>query len=100
VEADTDGDGFGDETQDLCPGVAGPANGCRPADLAVSETGSPNPSPVHGRFSYLVRVHNNGPAALPAGQATLADTVAPSVPLVSASPAGGGCPLGSTVRCP
>jgi hypothetical protein len=28
VEADADRDVFGDETQDLCPGVAGPANGC------------------------------------------------------------------------
>jgi hypothetical protein len=28
VEADADGDGFGDETQDPCPSVAGPQNGC------------------------------------------------------------------------
>ena len=30
-------------TQDLCPGVAGTVNGCPQADLAVSETASPNP---------------------------------------------------------
>jgi hypothetical protein len=30
VEPDTDGDGFGDETQDLCPGSAGTVNGCIP----------------------------------------------------------------------
>ena len=100
VEADTDGDGFGDETQDFCPGVAGPVNGCPPADLAVGESASPNPSPVHGRFSYLLRLHNNGPAALPAGQATLADTVAPSVTLLSASSPGGTCTPGPPVHCP
>lgn len=30
VEPDADGDGFGDETQDQCPGVAGTSNGCQP----------------------------------------------------------------------
>jgi hypothetical protein len=28
VEADADGDAFGDETQDQCPGQVGPVNGC------------------------------------------------------------------------
>jgi hypothetical protein len=31
LEADADSDGFGDETQDACPGVAGSASGCVPA---------------------------------------------------------------------
>jgi hypothetical protein len=30
IEADADRDGFGDETQDRCPGVAGTAVGCAP----------------------------------------------------------------------
>jgi hypothetical protein len=30
LEPDADGDGFGDETQDNCPGTAGPLNGCPP----------------------------------------------------------------------
>jgi hypothetical protein len=29
IEPDTDGDGYGDESQDLCLGVVGPANGCK-----------------------------------------------------------------------
>jgi hypothetical protein len=33
VEGDADGDSFGDETQDQCPSVAGPQNGC-PASVA------------------------------------------------------------------
>jgi hypothetical protein len=93
IEADTDGDGFGDESQDRCPGVPGTVNGCPQADLAVSETAIPNPSPVHGRFSYLVQVRNNGPSAVPAGLATVADTVGPSVTLVSANSPGGPCTL-------
>jgi hypothetical protein len=32
LEADTDNDAFGDETQDQCPGVPGPDNGCPPAE--------------------------------------------------------------------
>ena len=31
LEGDADSDGFGDETQDACPGIAGPASGCVPA---------------------------------------------------------------------
>jgi hypothetical protein len=31
VEPDADHDGFGDETQDRCPGVAGPQDGCLPS---------------------------------------------------------------------
>lgn len=32
IEPDADGDGFGDESQDQCPGQAGPSNGCPDAD--------------------------------------------------------------------
>jgi hypothetical protein len=32
LEQDADRDGFGDETQDLCPGQAGPESGCPPGD--------------------------------------------------------------------
>jgi hypothetical protein len=100
VEPDADGDGFGDETQDRCPGLAGTVNGCPSADLAVTESASPSPSPVHGTFSYLIQVRNTGPSILPAGLATLADTVAPSVTLISANSPGGVCTLGALVRCP
>jgi hypothetical protein len=36
VEPDADGDRFGDETQDKCPAVAAPGNGCPPAVAAPS----------------------------------------------------------------
>jgi hypothetical protein len=34
LEPDADADDYGDETQDKCPGVAGPDNGCPPAPPA------------------------------------------------------------------
>jgi hypothetical protein len=42
LEPDVDGDGFGDETQDLCPGSAGPTMGCVPP----SPPGPPAPGPA------------------------------------------------------
>ncbi len=36
VEPDADDDGFGDETQDQCPGAAGPVNGCVPVPPAAA----------------------------------------------------------------
>lgn len=38
VEPDADADGFGDETQDTCLGIAGPANGCAALAPAVKLT--------------------------------------------------------------
>jgi hypothetical protein len=43
-EPDADGDGFGDETQDRCPGVPGPEEGC-PAPAGTPPPSSP-PSPL------------------------------------------------------
>jgi hypothetical protein len=40
VEDDTDGDGYGDESQDLCPGIVGPAAGCRGTLLGSSMIGA------------------------------------------------------------
>jgi hypothetical protein len=39
VEPDADGDGFGDETQDKCPTVAAPTDGCPPVTLPPPATG-------------------------------------------------------------
>jgi uncharacterized repeat protein (TIGR01451 family) len=99
VEADADRDGFGDESQDACPGVAGPINGCPQADLSLTKAVTPNPSPVHGQFSFVVAVRNNGPSDLPAGFATVADTLPPSVTLLSATSPQASCASGNPVRC-
>lgn len=37
LEADADSDGFGDETQDACPGIAGSESGCVPAAPAPTK---------------------------------------------------------------
>jgi hypothetical protein len=42
VEPDTDGDGFGDETQDDCPGAAGPRNGCETTPPETTLTKAPD----------------------------------------------------------
>ena len=39
LEADADQDAFGDETQDQCPGTAGPQNGCPATPVASTPTG-------------------------------------------------------------
>ena len=41
LEPDADGDGFGDETQDSCPGSAGPASGCTAASPAPGKDTTP-----------------------------------------------------------
>jgi hypothetical protein len=46
VEPDADGDGFGDETQDRCPGVAGTDNGCVPPPTPRPDTTKPAVSAV------------------------------------------------------
>lgn len=38
IESDADQDGFGDETQDICPGTAGSVNGCVAAAPAIKLT--------------------------------------------------------------
>jgi hypothetical protein len=43
LEPDGDGDGFGDESQDDCPGQAGPSNGCPPGTSPPPDDGSPPP---------------------------------------------------------
>jgi len=45
VEADADGDGFGDETQDGCPALAGPLGGC-----SASTTGPADKTPPQGKI--------------------------------------------------
>jgi hypothetical protein len=57
LEPDADADGFGDETQDQCPGQSGPSNGCPPAtpDTDAPETtitkGAPNKLDKH-KFKF------------------------------------------------
>jgi hypothetical protein len=47
IEADSDADGFGDETQDACPGRAGPDGGC-PPPAPPPPASAPAPAPAPG----------------------------------------------------
>ena len=57
VEPDADDDGFGDETQDQCVGVAGPVNGC-PAPIVPAP--SPVATPVVGPTSAAAKKCRKG----------------------------------------
>jgi hypothetical protein len=50
VEPDADGDGFGDETQDQCPGVPGSSNGCPPPP-------APGPTPTEPQVPLAPQLH-------------------------------------------
>jgi hypothetical protein len=52
VEADADHDGFGDETQDGCPGVTGPQAGC-----AIPATTPPPPTPAPSKKKCKRKKH-------------------------------------------
>ena len=48
IEFDGDGDGFGDETQDQCPGVGGPSNGCPATAEPPPDTDPPDATIIKG----------------------------------------------------
>jgi len=48
LEPDADNDGFGDETQDFCPGVPGPENGCPPQPEPGPDTTPPDTTITKG----------------------------------------------------
>jgi hypothetical protein len=99
VEPDTDHDGFGDTTQDQCPGVYGSAEGCPDADLGVSSSGLGGDATAGDTLSETFTVTDHGPD--PVGQATL--TIAPDsgAQIVAATPstAGGQCSSGAMIVC-
>jgi hypothetical protein len=49
LEADADSDGFGDETQDSCPGTAGSASGCVPPTPAPATDTTPPTAKLNAR---------------------------------------------------
>lgn len=96
IEHDADGDGYGDETQDLCPTDETRHTTCL-SNLSLSVRPEPAPLTVGRALSYTVRVSNAGPSTAQAVGLTL------SVPF-SATPlqvrAGRGACNGSyTVTC-
>jgi Domain of unknown function DUF11 len=97
IEADADGDGFGDETQDACPGIPGGGSGCLKADLAITKTA--RQSSERGLVTYTLIAANNGPDQ--AGGVSVVDTLPSGATVVSANGPAGPCTLGAgSVGCP
>jgi hypothetical protein len=63
LEADADGDGFGDETQDSCLGVSGPQNGCP----ASSGPGPQKPVTKPKKKKKCKKKGKHGTVATPSG---------------------------------
>jgi hypothetical protein len=61
IEADADNDGYGDETQDLCPGDASRQSTCL-SNLSISVRPEPAPLTVGRELAFTVKVSNAGPS--------------------------------------
>src|SRR6185437_11808429 len=97
VEPDADGDGFGDVSQDACPGVPGSVQGCPAAELAVTQSASVGTVPLGGLVTYTLEAVNRGPEAAPS--VVLTDSLPAAATLMSATSSGGACSFGTIVRC-
>jgi len=62
IEPDADGDGYGDETQDLCPGDETRHTACL-SNLSVSVKPDPAPLTVGRLLTFTIKVSNAGPSA-------------------------------------
>jgi uncharacterized repeat protein (TIGR01451 family) len=61
IEPDADGDGYGDETQDLCPADASRHTTCL-ANLSTSVRPEPAPLTVGRNLTFTIKVANAGPS--------------------------------------
>ena len=61
IEHDADGDGYGDETQDLCPTDASRHTACL-SNLTVSIRPDPAPLTVGRPLTLTIKVNNDGPS--------------------------------------
>jgi uncharacterized repeat protein (TIGR01451 family) len=61
IEHDVDGDGYGDETQDLCPADSSRHTACL-ANISTSVTPNPAPLTVGRTLNFTVKVANEGPS--------------------------------------
>jgi hypothetical protein len=88
VEPDADGDGFGDETQDQCPSVAGALNGCPPPPPLTPVAVPPAPEPLiplsvkarAARTQHVLRQHGIVLTVQPTVASTVTGTATVSIP--------------------
>ena len=95
IEPDADNDGFGDESQDVCPAEASLHVAPCTADIALTMSG-PAFGVVDRDTPYDVTVTNHGPSA--AAGVTLTDVIPSGARLVRTE-GPGTCVPGATLRC-
>jgi Domain of unknown function DUF11 len=96
IEHDVDGDGYGDETQDLCPGDPTRHTACL-SNLSVSIRPEPAPLTVGRPLTFTIKVANEGPSA--AQDVGLTVNFPFSVTMLQARAGRGFCGGGFTVTC-
>lgn len=91
IEPDADGDGYGDETQDLCPTDKATHFAC--ADIALATSVTPTPVFFGDAITYTLTITNNGPADAQAVGFSFFGSPDPHAPevFVSATPSAGTC---------
>lgn len=94
IEADADRDGYGDETQDLCPSDGAVFATSCDADLRVALTAEPSRVRLGQRITYTMRAANDGP--LLARNVVLRQQLPAGAALVSTTK---GCKGFATIRC-
>jgi Domain of unknown function DUF11 len=92
LEPDADHDGFGDISQDMCPGEPGSVRGCPLADLGVTSTSTT----AAGLVTFVETITNHGPDAVPG--AAFSDNPGAGATIVSVAAPGSACNT-SAGRC-
>jgi uncharacterized repeat protein (TIGR01451 family) len=98
LEGDNDGDGFGDETQDVCSDDA-TKTGQQPcsADVVVSQVAVETEVERDDVDVLTIFVRNNGTSI--ARNVRVTESMPPGVQLVATTPSAGGCAAGAPLDC-
>jgi uncharacterized repeat protein (TIGR01451 family) len=97
LEPDADGDGFGDETQDRCPGDGSRTTQDCTADLSISQTPVETTLERDDVNVLVLVVRNGGPST--ARDVRVVEAIPSGLQLVAATPSSGGCAGGGTLDC-
>jgi uncharacterized repeat protein (TIGR01451 family) len=96
IEPDADGDGYGDETQDLCPTDETRHSACL-SNLSVSMVPTPAPLTVGRPLTFTIKVSNEGPST--AQDVGLSVALPFSATPIQARAGRGFCRGGYTIEC-
>jgi uncharacterized repeat protein (TIGR01451 family) len=97
IEPDADGDHYGDETQDGCPGDAAHHSGLCAADVSIAMSAAPNPAAAGVDLTYTLTAKNE--SAGPASGVAISDVLPAGATFVSASSTKAACSGAPNVSC-